>query len=97
MSDAQNSSPQGDSQQTPSSTPSTAQDLAGRGAIITGSSRGIGAETAKLLAARGAGVVVGTVAISAPLDRLRVERKRVESQLRAQAGQASRIVRQARS
>lgn len=45
----------------------------------------------------GAGVVVGTVAISAPLDRLRVERKRVESQLRAQAGQASRIVRQARS
>ncbi|WP_277246030.1 SDR family oxidoreductase [Micrococcus terreus] len=58
MSDAQNSSPQGDSQQTPSSTPSTAQDLAGRGAIITGSSRGIGAETAKLLAARGAGVVV---------------------------------------
>ncbi|QCU78095.1 SDR family NAD(P)-dependent oxidoreductase [Citricoccus sp. SGAir0253] len=35
-----------------------AQDLAGKGAIVTGSSRGVGAETARLLAARGAGVVV---------------------------------------
>lgn len=34
------------------------QDLAGRGAIITGSSRGIGAATAQLVAARGAGVVI---------------------------------------
>ncbi|MFC7402394.1 SDR family oxidoreductase [Citricoccus sp. GCM10030269] len=34
------------------------QDLAGRGAIVTGSSRGVGADTARLLAARGAGVVV---------------------------------------
>lgn len=34
------------------------QDLAGQGAIITGSSRGIGAATAALLGARGAGVVV---------------------------------------
>lgn len=33
-------------------------DLAGRGAIITGSSRGIGAATAQLIAARGAGVVI---------------------------------------
>lgn len=33
-------------------------DLAGRGAIVTGSSRGVGADTAGLLAARGAGVVV---------------------------------------
>ena len=40
-------------------TPETpAQDLAGKGVVVTGSSRGIGAETAKLLAARGAGVVV---------------------------------------
>jgi 3-oxoacyl-[acyl-carrier protein] reductase len=38
-------------------TPST-QDLAGKGAIVTGSSRGVGADTARLLAARGAGVVV---------------------------------------
>ncbi|NUL45106.1 SDR family oxidoreductase [Cellulosimicrobium funkei] len=36
----------------------TAQDLAGKGAIVTGSSRGVGADTAQLLAARGAGVVV---------------------------------------
>lgn len=34
------------------------QDLAGQGAIVTGSSRGVGADTARLLAARGAGVVV---------------------------------------
>ncbi|GAA3053505.1 MULTISPECIES: SDR family oxidoreductase [Actinomycetes] len=34
------------------------QDLAGTGAIITGSSRGIGAATAQLIAARGAGVVI---------------------------------------
>lgn len=34
------------------------KDLAGKGAIITGSSRGIGAATAQLLGARGAGVVV---------------------------------------
>lgn len=34
------------------------QDLAAKGALVTGSSRGIGAETARLLAARGAGVVV---------------------------------------
>jgi 3-oxoacyl-[acyl-carrier protein] reductase len=34
------------------------QDLAGKGAIVTGSSRGVGADTARLLAARGAGVVV---------------------------------------
>lgn len=34
------------------------QDLAGKGAIVTGSSRGVGADTAALLAARGAGVVV---------------------------------------
>lgn len=34
------------------------QDLAGKGAVITGSSRGIGAATAALIAARGAGVVV---------------------------------------
>lgn len=34
------------------------KDLTGRGAIITGSSRGIGAETATLIAARGAGVVI---------------------------------------
>ncbi|GAA1186782.1 SDR family oxidoreductase [Nesterenkonia xinjiangensis] len=34
------------------------QDLAGTGAVITGSSRGIGAATAQLIAARGAGVVV---------------------------------------
>ncbi|MFC4369707.1 SDR family oxidoreductase [Citricoccus nitrophenolicus] len=33
-------------------------DLSGRGAIITGSSRGVGADTAALLAGRGAGVVV---------------------------------------
>ncbi|MEV4901363.1 SDR family oxidoreductase [Citricoccus sp. NPDC055426] len=33
-------------------------DLAGLGAIVTGSSRGVGADTAGLLAARGAGVVV---------------------------------------
>ncbi len=33
-------------------------DLAGLGAIVTGSSRGVGADTAALLAARGAGVVV---------------------------------------
>ncbi|UBH23887.1 SDR family oxidoreductase [Micrococcus porci] len=36
----------------------TTQDLAGKGVVVTGSSRGIGAETAQLLAARGAGVVV---------------------------------------
>lgn len=36
----------------------TEQDLAGIGAIITGSSRGIGAATAALIGARGAGVVV---------------------------------------
>ncbi|WP_022872507.1 SDR family oxidoreductase [Nesterenkonia alba] len=36
----------------------TTQDLAGTGAVITGSSRGIGAATAQLVAARGAGVVV---------------------------------------
>ncbi|MCH8565345.1 SDR family oxidoreductase [Nesterenkonia sp. LB17] len=36
----------------------TEQDLAGTGAIITGSSRGIGAATAALIGARGAGVVV---------------------------------------
>lgn len=35
-----------------------APDLAGRGAIVTGSSRGVGADTAALLAGRGAGVVV---------------------------------------
>lgn len=34
------------------------QDLQGKGAVITGSSRGIGASTAQLVAARGAGVVV---------------------------------------
>ncbi|GAB3189650.1 SDR family oxidoreductase [Nesterenkonia suensis] len=34
------------------------QDLAGTGAVITGSSRGIGAATAQLVAARGAGVVI---------------------------------------
>lgn len=34
------------------------QDLAGRTALITGASRGIGAETARTLAARGAAVVV---------------------------------------
>ncbi|WHS27958.1 SDR family oxidoreductase [Auritidibacter ignavus] len=33
-------------------------DLTGRGAIVTGSSRGVGADTAKFLAERGAGVVV---------------------------------------
>lgn len=36
----------------------TTRDLEGKGAIVTGSSRGIGAATAQLLAARGAGVVV---------------------------------------
>ncbi|GAB3844455.1 SDR family oxidoreductase [Nesterenkonia populi] len=36
----------------------TEQDLAGKGAVITGSSRGIGAATAQLIAERGAGVVV---------------------------------------
>lgn len=36
----------------------TGRDLAGKGAIITGSSRGIGAATAQLIGARGAGVVV---------------------------------------
>jgi len=36
----------------------TQQDLAGTGAIITGSSRGIGAATAELIGARGAGVVI---------------------------------------
>ena len=46
-----------DARNTSNSPPSNA-DLSGRGAIVTGSSRGIGAETAKLLAARGAGVVV---------------------------------------
>lgn len=35
-----------------------AQDLQGKGAIVTGSSRGIGAATAALLAERGAGVVI---------------------------------------
>lgn len=35
-----------------------AKDLENNGAIITGSSRGIGAATAELLAARGAGVVI---------------------------------------
>lgn len=35
-----------------------AQDLQGRGAIVTGSSRGIGAATAALIAQRGAGVVI---------------------------------------
>ncbi|GAA1822453.1 SDR family oxidoreductase [Nesterenkonia flava] len=34
------------------------KDLEGKGAVITGSSRGIGAATAQLIAARGAGVVV---------------------------------------
>lgn len=34
------------------------QDLAGRTALVTGASRGIGAETARTLAARGAAVVV---------------------------------------
>lgn len=34
------------------------QDLAGQGAVITGSSRGIGAATAQLIGERGAGVVV---------------------------------------
>lgn len=34
------------------------QDLAGKGIIVTGSSRGIGAATAELLAERGAGVVI---------------------------------------
>ncbi|WP_120005347.1 SDR family oxidoreductase [Nesterenkonia muleiensis] len=34
------------------------KDLAGKGAIITGSSRGIGAATAQLIGERGAGVVV---------------------------------------
>ena len=34
------------------------QDLQGKGAVITGSSRGIGAATAQLIAGRGAGVVV---------------------------------------
>lgn len=42
------------------------------------------------------GMVTGSVAISAPMERLRVEGRRVEAQLRAHAGQASRIVRQAR-
>ncbi|GAB3062368.1 SDR family oxidoreductase [Sediminivirga luteola] len=36
----------------------TTKDLEGKGAVITGSSRGIGAATAALIAARGAGVVV---------------------------------------
>ncbi|GFZ80789.1 SDR family oxidoreductase [Nesterenkonia alkaliphila] len=36
----------------------TERDLAGKGAIITGSSRGIGAATAQLIGERGAGVVV---------------------------------------
>lgn len=39
-------------------TSETTQDLAGTGAVITGSSRGIGAATAQLIAARGAGVVI---------------------------------------
>lgn len=39
-------------------TAETPQDLAGTGAIITGSSRGIGAATAARIAARGAGVVI---------------------------------------
>jgi 3-oxoacyl-[acyl-carrier protein] reductase len=43
--------------QTPQ-TPQNSHDLAGKGAIVTGSSRGVGADTARLLAARGAGVVV---------------------------------------
>lgn len=34
------------------------QDLAGKSAIVTGSSRGVGAATAELLAGRGAGVVI---------------------------------------
>ena len=33
-------------------------DLTAKGAIVTGSSRGIGAEVAKILAAQGAGVVI---------------------------------------
>lgn len=41
-----------------------------------------------------AGLVVGTLAISAPVEKLRAERKPVESQLRLLAGQASRIMRQ---
>lgn len=41
----------------------------------------------------GAGMVVGTLAISAPLEKLRNDRKRAEGQLRAHAGQASRILR----
>lgn len=43
---------------TENTTAAGAQDLAGKGVVVTGSSRGIGAETARLLAARGAGVVV---------------------------------------
>lgn len=35
-----------------------AQDLANTGIVVTGSSRGVGAATAQLLAARGAGVVI---------------------------------------
>ncbi|GAB2547833.1 SDR family oxidoreductase [Brachybacterium huguangmaarense] len=38
--------------------PATDKPLAGRTAVVTGSSRGVGADTAKLLAAQGASVVV---------------------------------------
>jgi 3-oxoacyl-[acyl-carrier protein] reductase len=47
---------------TPTSTPAVPQDLlklAGKRALVTGGSRGIGAATAKLLAAAGADVVIG--------------------------------------
>lgn len=39
-------------------TPGADQPLAGRTAVVTGSSRGVGADTAKLLAAQGASVVI---------------------------------------
>lgn len=45
-------------QPTQNMTVSPQADLAGLGAIVTGSSRGVGADTAELLAGRGAGVVV---------------------------------------
>ena len=41
------------------------QPLAGKTAVVTGSSRGVGADTAKLLAAQGANVVVNDVSAKA--------------------------------